>query len=71
MELCYAMDGMGYYTVYNSLLAAAILTICSTVVKGELRKNLMRNHVKLGVSLRVLYCVMDTAMDLHCSLSHD
>ena len=40
MELCYAMDGMGYYTVYNSLLAAAILTICSTFVKGELRKNL-------------------------------
>ena len=35
----------------------------------------MRNHVKLGVSLRVLYCVVDTGYglgrslgiaDLHC-----
>ena len=31
---------MAWATIYNSLLAAAILTICSTVVKGELRKNL-------------------------------
>ena len=62
------MPWMAWATIYNSLLAAAILTICSTVVKGELRKNIVRNHVKLGVSLRVLYCVVDTGYGLGRSL---
>ena len=64
------MPWMAWATIYNSLLAAAaILTICSTVVKGELRKNIVRNHVKLGVSLRVPYCVVDDGYGPACQIS--
>ena len=34
---------------------------------NQMRKN-VRNHVKLGVSLRVLYCVVDTGYGLGKSL---
>ena len=47
---------------------ATLTSIQHTVVGGDYVHPIVRNHVKLGISLRVPYCVVDAGYGLGRSL---